>query len=182
MDIFMIAYIHARPDGTPFYVGKGSGTCRMNRMGRRNRYHTNITKKYGSDNILKGFLECSTESIAFELERGLIKCLKNMGLTLANMTEGGEGTSGASEETRARMRENNLGKILNEEHKSKIGRANSKPLDKNIYHFSHKEHGSENTTRWELAKKYGLDVGHLGKIIHRKGYYHSHKGWRVKNA
>lgn len=178
----MIAYIHARPDGTPFYVGKGSDVYRMNRMDGRNKYHTNITNKHGKSNILKGFIECSTESTAFDLEKGLIKRLKNMGFTLANMTHGGEGVSGASEETRAKMRANNIGKSLTDGHKSKIGKANSKPVDKTIYSFFHKEHGTENVTRWELAKKYGLDVGHLGKVVSRKGYYHSHKGWRVKDV
>jgi len=87
------AYLHCRPDGTPFYVGKGTVT-RMNRMCTRNPYHTNITDKHGRGNILKGFMECSTEQIAFDLEMGIIKCLKRMGVRLANMSDGGEGPSG----------------------------------------------------------------------------------------
>jgi hypothetical protein len=60
----------------------------------RNPYHTNITDKHGRSNILKGFIPCSTEAIAFELEMGIIKCLKRMDVRLANMSDGGEGPNG----------------------------------------------------------------------------------------
>ena len=87
------AYLHCRPDGTPFYVGKGT-EARMNRAMRRNPYHTSIVNKYGASNIVKCFIECSTEQIALELEIGIIACLKRTGTKLSNMTEGGEGVSG----------------------------------------------------------------------------------------
>lgn len=106
-------YIHAKPDYTPFYVGKGYGR-RATYFFSRNPHHKNITKKYGEKNILIGKIECSSEEIAFELEVGLIKCLKRMGVKLVNMTDGGEGRSGsvASEETRRKMRAVRLGKKL----------------------------------------------------------------------
>jgi glycerate kinase len=50
--------------------------------------------KYGKKNILKGFIECSSEQIALDLEQGIIKCFKRMGVKLTNMTDGGEGMSG----------------------------------------------------------------------------------------
>lgn len=98
------AYIHCRPDGSPFYVGKGD-VRRVKDVYRRNRHHENIVNKYGVKNILVGKLECSTEAIAFALEKGLIKCLRRMGVGLANKTDGGEGSSGAvvSEATRAKL-------------------------------------------------------------------------------
>ena len=93
------AYIHARPETTDqsgvFYVGKGVGT-RRNPTPHRNRYHGAVVKKHGADRILVGSLDCSNEATAFELERGLIKCLRRAGVTLTNMTDGGEGTSGFS--------------------------------------------------------------------------------------
>jgi len=88
------AYIHAKPDGTPFYVGKGFAK-RAQIMKRRNTHHTNTVGKYGEENILIGRMECSSEATAFELERGLIKCLRRMGCSLVNQTDGGEGPSGA---------------------------------------------------------------------------------------
>ena len=107
------AYIHAKPYGTPFYVAKGYGR-RATDFFARNPYHKNITAKYGVDNILIGKMECSSEEIAFELEVGIIKCLKRMGMSLTNMTDGGEGRSGsiASAETKAKMRVARLGKKL----------------------------------------------------------------------
>lgn len=86
------AYLHCKPDGTPFYVGKGL-LHRVKNLSR-NKYHSNVVKKYGAENILIGEIECSTEEIALELEKGLIKCLKASGVKLTNLTEGGEGVSG----------------------------------------------------------------------------------------
>jgi hypothetical protein len=107
------AYIHAKPDGTPFYVGKGWGR-RANDFLLRNPYHKNTTAKYGVDNILVGTIDCSSEKIAFELECGLIKCLKRMNISLTNLTDGGEGRSGsvASEATKAKMSAARLGKKI----------------------------------------------------------------------
>lgn len=89
------AYVHAKPDGSVFYVGKG--TTQRARSFKRvyNLHYTNTVKKYGSNNILVGIMPCSSEPLAFELEAGLIKCFRRMGVALANMSDGGEGNSGA---------------------------------------------------------------------------------------
>ena len=84
------AYLHCRPDGTPFYVGKGTAN-RVTRTHARNKHYGHITTKYGRGNILIGSLECSSDAIAFELEKGLIKCFRRMGVELANYNDGGEG-------------------------------------------------------------------------------------------
>ena len=84
------AYLHCRPNGTPFYVGKGTAN-RVTRTHARNKHYGHITDKYGRDNILIGSLECSSDAIAFELEKGLIKCFRRMGVELANYNDGGEG-------------------------------------------------------------------------------------------
>ena len=96
------AYLHCKPDGTPFYVGKGA-LRRANYLGERNQFHQATVKKYGSKNILVGKLECSSSKIAYELERGLIKCLKRMGVGLTNFTDGGDGGSSPCPETRQRL-------------------------------------------------------------------------------
>ena len=91
------AYIHAKPDASVlsdvFYVGKGVGS-RYKVLTARNRYHGFVVNKHGASNVLVGKLDCSNEETAFELERGLIKCLRRSGVNLCNMTEGGEGSSG----------------------------------------------------------------------------------------
>lgn len=130
------AYVHARPNtidaGGIFYVGKGKDR-RAFEVGRDNRYHRNIVKKYGEDNILIGRIACSTEKIAFDLERGLIKCLRRQGVQLANLTNGGEGPSGyiPTEETRQKISKANKGRVgtftglkHTQEAKFKVSKAN----------------------------------------------------------
>lgn len=129
------AYIHCKPDGIPFYVGKGK-LRRVKYLGERNPHHRAIVNKYGKENILIGKLECSSDEIAFELEKGIIKCLKASGIELTNFTEGGEGGKNPTPETRKRMSEAakkrgvsenchvarikaKLGKPLSEEQKAK---------------------------------------------------------------
>ena len=89
------AYIHVKPNGLPFYVGKGR-IERANRLdaSHHNKHHNRIVQKYGRKNIGVGFISCSSEKIAFDLEIGLIKRLKDSGVILANITAGGEGVSG----------------------------------------------------------------------------------------
>lgn len=102
------AYVHARPDTEDssgvFYVGKGVRS-RYRPLPIRNKFHGHVVKKYGADNILVGRLDCSDEATAFSLEQGLIKCLRRAGVKLTNMTDGGEGSSGAvvTAETRAKI-------------------------------------------------------------------------------
>ncbi len=91
------AYVHARPNTADaqgiFYVGKGKGR-RCYHFSRRtqNPHYTRVVKKNGAP--LVGKFDCSSEAIAFELERGLIKCLRRMGVSLTNLSDGGEGQSG----------------------------------------------------------------------------------------
>jgi hypothetical protein len=88
------AYIHCKPDGTPFYVGKG-GEPRVKRVLRsHNKKHESIVQEFGRGGILVGKLECSSENIAYDLERGLIKRLRKMGIDIVNLTEGGGGCGG----------------------------------------------------------------------------------------
>lgn len=89
------AYVHCKPNGDVFYVGKGK-LARANNIlkAKRNKWYTRTVAKYGAENIGVGTIECSSETIAFDLEKGLIKCFRAMGVRLSNMTDGGEGKSG----------------------------------------------------------------------------------------
>ena len=104
------SYVHARPDTVNqsgiFYVGKGK-LSRSFDLGERNRYHGFVINKYGKENILIGSIPCSSEEIAFDLEVGLIKCLRRNNVQLTNQTDGGDGSSGYkfSEESKQKMSE-----------------------------------------------------------------------------
>lgn len=109
------AYIHCKPDGTPFYVGKGLAD-RVRRIRRKNKGHNAIVDKYGEAAILVGKMECSTDDTSKDLERGLIKRLKAMGAKLVNATEGGDGCVGykPSPEVLLKMSLQRKGKPLTE--------------------------------------------------------------------
>lgn len=113
------AYIHCKPDGVPFYVGKGHGK-RSHSMNNRSRWHKGIVKKYGPP--LVAVLPCSTETTSFELEKGLIKCLRRSGVVICNLTDGGEGSSGyvTSDEAKQKIAKAITGIKRSEEFKAKM--------------------------------------------------------------
>ncbi len=86
-------YIHKKPDGMPFYVGKGTGN-RAYQFSKRTQWHKNIVAKYGKENIIIELVQCVDEKSAFDLERIYIKQLRESGVELVNLTDGGEGASG----------------------------------------------------------------------------------------
>lgn len=98
-------YIHKKPDGTPFYVGKGHGRRAYN-FYSRSEWHKNIVAKYGKNNIIVEIINCDNESQAFDLEKIYIKQIKNDGVCLVNLTDGGEGSTGykPTEETRRKLK------------------------------------------------------------------------------
>jgi hypothetical protein len=120
MDYF--SYIHCKPDGVPFYVGKGVRT-RYKNFKERNVYHKRVVDKHGADNILIGKLDCSTNDIALQLEVGLIKCLRRMGVRLVNLTDGGEGNVGwkCPEKVKLAVAEANRRRVWSKELREKIG-------------------------------------------------------------
>jgi hypothetical protein len=98
-------YIHKKPDGTPFYVGKGTGN-RAYQFSKRTQWHKNIVAKYRKENIIVQIINCINESQAFDLEKIYIKQFKMDGIQLVNLTDGGEGSSGykPTEETKKKLK------------------------------------------------------------------------------
>jgi len=103
-------YAHYTPQGRLFYIGKGQGE-RANAFYKRGIYWNNVVKKYGTPKV-EVLASWDTETEAFEHEKLLISCFKDMGYKLANLTDGGEGTSGYkhTDEQRENNRKARLGK------------------------------------------------------------------------
>lgn len=96
-------YIQRKPNGDPFYVGKGIGTRLLNDV-ERNPYYESIIKKYGRDNIQRLYRYVDSEEVAFKVEKALIWFLRDVCLySLTNMTAGGEGCSGYRHTNDARI-------------------------------------------------------------------------------
>lgn len=164
------AYVHVRPGADAngaFYVGKGRGR-RSHDFARRNPYHQRIIDKHGPENIEVARLDCSDEATAFELERGLIKCLRRMGVSLTNVTEGGEGVSGLrhSSEAKAKMSKTRKGREHKTETKAKMseGRLGERNA---FFGQTHSEEAKSkisktkkaNPTRYWLGEKRDPEVG-----------------------
>lgn len=103
-------YLHRRAsDGKPFYIGKGF--CRRAWSAQnRNQHWRRTTAKHGLK--VDVLAQWKTEAEAFEHEKFLIWCFRDMGCNLVNMTDGGEGQSGwiPSQETRQRISAANKGR------------------------------------------------------------------------
>jgi hypothetical protein len=96
-------YLHCKPDGTPFYVGKGSGRRAYQIHRDRNRYHANVVKKYGKENILVYIFPCESEERAYADEVLQIASLRLQGCELCNLNAGGEGGSSPVSSVREKM-------------------------------------------------------------------------------
>ena len=85
-------YAHTKPDGTIFYIGKGSRTRAHSKKGRNTQWN-NIVNKYGSFGV-DILANWDTEEEAFDHEILLISCFRDMGYVLANISDGGLGSTG----------------------------------------------------------------------------------------
>lgn len=99
------SYVLKRPNGVPFYIGKGKGNrCFVHLKPWHLKHDTNRLKvniinkirKNGEEPIIEIIKKGLTENEAFQIETEQIKLygrIENGGL-LANMSDGGEGQSG----------------------------------------------------------------------------------------
>jgi hypothetical protein len=121
MGYHFYVYAFLRPDGTPYYVGKGSGD-----RAYRNRHRSVKAPRHKG---LIVFLRVGlAESVAFQWEMNYIRFWgrKDTGTgMLRNRTDGGEGPSGhvKSPETRAKLALAGRGRILTAEERAKIAAA-----------------------------------------------------------
>ena len=100
-------YAHSKPDGTIFYIGKGIGRRAYSK--NRNDYWKRIVAKYGYE--VQILAHWDTEAEALDHEVLLIACMKDMGIELCNLTNGGEGATGYkhSEQHKDKLKGNSFG-------------------------------------------------------------------------
>lgn len=156
------AYVHVRPGADVtgvFYVGKGKGRRAWD-FHKRNPHHSRVIKKHGAANIDVAVVGCSDEATAFELEIGLIRCLKRAGVKLTNMSSGGEGVAGFrhSPEARANMSEARKGRKHSDETKRKMSEVRKV---KNA--FKGRAHSDETKAKISATKKANPTMYWLGK-------------------
>lgn len=88
-----LTYVHYTPNGTPFYIGKGSSERRAFYTHKRNAHWKNTVNKYGNPKV-EIVARWQTEKEALDHEVFLISCFRGLGYRLTNLTDGGEGSSG----------------------------------------------------------------------------------------
>lgn len=103
-------YLHCKPNGEIFYVGKGSGKRAWSKN-KRGQHWLNIVNKHGLNVVIH--TNGLTEKEAFDLEVLLIKEYRKI-YKLANIADGGGGVSGSHA---------NLGVPKSEAHKEKLRQA-----------------------------------------------------------
>ena len=113
-------YIHKKAsDGSVFYVGKGTG-LRAWKPQDRSDWWKKTSDKHGFS--VEICAEWKTEQEAFDHERFLIWCFKDMGVQLVNLTDGGDGASGYrhTNETRVLLSERQKSYANDPSNKEKI--------------------------------------------------------------
>lgn len=85
-------YAHTKSDGTIFYIGKGQGRRAWDKKQRNQFWHNVVNKNGGFQAEVLAYWETHEEALSHEVL--LISCFKDMGYTLANLSDGGEGCSG----------------------------------------------------------------------------------------
>jgi len=126
-------YIYRDLDGTPIYVGKGKGLrwkLHIQGRGHNKRLTYTLNKRLEEDNVtlIPEIIISINEDHSFLLEKVLIEMFGRQDLktgSLFNYSDGGEGPSGriTSEETKNKIRNSNLGRVISEETRAKMSKS-----------------------------------------------------------
>lgn len=187
-------YIHYRLSNmTVMYVGKGVGVRGFSHYGR-NKYWNNVAIKHGV------FVEIAQDGLSHEnamlLEMWLIAKFKYYGLSLCNLTDGGDGATGyvQSEETKelraSKMRGENhpfYGKTFSDDHIRKLSESHigkfsghdSPTAILDLVTFRHISGETFTGTRTEFKLKHGISSGGVARIINKSRKHE--KGWYVSD-
>lgn len=169
-------YKHTRHDTNEvFYIGIGKYLKRAYSKRYRNSHWINITNKVDwSVDIIEYNLSWEE---ACEREKYWIKFYGRRDLnegTLVNMTEGGEGVKGHSDELKDRLRNINLGKSLSNDHKNKISSSmkgkiltevHKKSLSNSLKGKNHSDEHKKNISLSMKGKMKGKNNPNYGKHL-----------------
>lgn len=115
-------YTHRKATtGDVFYVGKGTRERAWDKYGRSELWHR-VVRKHGL--IVTVEIDGLSDADAFKKEIDLISSLRAEGIRLVNLTDGGEGGSNPSKETREKMGRGTRGKKMSKEQIEKIRASN----------------------------------------------------------
>lgn len=101
-DFRYYVYIHSTPDGTPFYIGKGSLYRAFRIKHSRSKPHNRIVNRYGAAAIRVSLIECQSNEEAQEREKRLIAEYSAVH-SLVNLSTGGQGAAGYKHTAEARL-------------------------------------------------------------------------------
>lgn len=123
MKLTFYTYMHlSRDTGSVFYVGKG---CKKRAwdFSKRNPKWKNFVAKHGVK--VEICAHWPSEIEALEHEKFLIACMKDVGLNLSNLADGGNGPTGYryTEAQKKKMSASRTGKIHSQATKEKISKA-----------------------------------------------------------
>jgi hypothetical protein len=82
-------YAHYTPKGEIFYIGKGKDERAFSRSDRSYKWREVVKNARGI--IVQILADWNTEKEAFDHEKLLVSCFKDMGANLVNQTDGGAG-------------------------------------------------------------------------------------------
>lgn len=142
-------YMYLREDGTPYYIGKGTG--------RRAWKNTGRTWSPPADKSrIVIHTEDLTEDQALSLEIELIAEYgrKDNGTgILRNRTDGGEGLTGISEKTRQKMSEAKKGRTYSKVHRENMSNSHKKRCSVNgIWYESVQDAADAHNIKYTTAK------------------------------
>ena len=139
-------YQHRKADTNDiFYVGKGKGTRAFNAT-KRNPYWKRVVTKHGFN--VEIIVDNLDEEFSFLVEMETIDAYKKRGITLSNLTNGGEGASGL---------------IHSEEHKQRL-KGNKFGASTWGVNFKGKTHSDEQKAKWAEIRK-GVTSPRKGVVL-----------------
>ena len=187
-------YAHYRPDNSVFYIGKGQRRRAWSDKSR-NQHWRNVVAKHGEPKV-EVLAQWATEQEAFDHEKFLIWCFRDMGQPMANITDGGEGNSGLvhTDVVKQKISQIHKGKKLSPEQieairKSSTGRKHTEEVKAYLRRINKERVLTEDQQRCikeahvgkklseETKKK--ISLAHMGKTMsdeHRAIISKTHKG------